>query len=73
MIKHFDEEKLMLDVDSNMFDSGNTRVRLNDIMTLAIALGYLYNGVEPDMIAADMERNMTINGFNFDTDWKYIR
>ena len=70
--KHFDEEKLMLDVDSNMFDSGNTRVRLNDIMTLAIALGYLYNGVEPDMIAADMERNMTINGFNFDTDWNDI-
>lgn len=70
--KHFDEEKLMLDVDSNMFDSGNTRVRLNDIMSLAIALGYLYNGVAPDMIAADMERNMTINGFNFDSDWSTI-
>lgn len=67
--KHLDEEKLMLDVDSHI---SSRRVRLNDLMVLMIALGYLYNGIEQDVVTTDMERNMTINGFNFDTDWTDI-
>ena len=71
--KHIDEEKLLVSVDSNMFGNNKSgKVKLNDLLTLGIALGYLYNGVEPDLIATDMEKNMTINGFNFDTDWNDI-
>lgn len=68
--KHRDEEALMLDVDQELVSSG--RARLNDILTFAIALNYLYQGVEPDNIASDMEKNMYINGFNFDNDWNDI-
>jgi len=68
--KHRDEELLMLDVDTELVSSG--RVRLNDLLTFAIALNYLYQGVEPDNVASDMEKNMYINGFNFDTDWTDI-
>ena len=68
--KYKDEENLYIDIDSNIVSSG--RVRLNDILTFAIALNYLYQGVEPDNIASDMEKNMYVNGFNFDTDWNDI-
>ena len=67
--KHYDEEMLMLNVDNII---SQNKVKLNDLLSLAIALSYVYNGVEPDMIASDMERNMTINGFNFDSDWTTI-
>lgn len=68
--KHRDEELLMLDVSKDLVSSG--RVRLNDLLTFALALNYMYQGVEPDNIASDMEKNMYINGFNFDTDWTDI-
>lgn len=68
--KHKDEEDLYLDIDPEVVSSG--RVRLNDILSFAIALNYLYQGVEPDVIATDMEKNMYINGFNFDNDWTDI-
>ena len=68
--KHRDEEELMLNVDKELVSTG--RARLNDLLTFAIALNYLYQGVEPDNIASDMEKNMYINGFNFDTDWNDI-
>lgn len=68
--KHRDEEALILDVDKELVSSG--RARLNDMLTFAIALNYLYQGVEPDNIASDMEKNMYINGFNFDNDWNDI-
>ena len=64
--KHIDEELLELEVNPKL---SSNKVRLNDLLAFATALNYLYNGVEPDMIASDMEKNMTINGFNFDTDW----
>lgn len=67
--KHIDEELLKLRVNKKL---ANNPVRLNDLMTFSIALNYLYNGVAPDNIASDMERNMTINGFDFDTDWTDI-
>lgn len=67
--KHIDEELLEVSVDPRL---SQNKVKLNDLFSFAIALGYLYNGIEPDMIASDMERNMTINGFNFDTDWNDI-
>ena len=35
-------------------------------------MNYLYQGVEPDNIASDMEKNMYINGFNFDNNWSEI-
>ena len=47
-------------------------VRLNDLLAMMIALGYLYNGVESDNIASDMEINMTINGFDFSQDWSIV-
>lgn len=68
--KYRDEEALILDVDQELVSSG--RARLNDMLTFAIALNYLYQGVEPDNIASDMEKNMYINGFNFDNDWNDI-
>lgn len=67
--KHMDEEGLYVEVDELI---APTKVRLNDLLTFAIALNYIYNGVEPDNIASDMEKNMYINGFNFDTDWNDI-
>lgn len=67
--KHKDEEDLYVKVDKLISDN---KVRLNDLLTFAIALNYIYNGVEPDNIASDMEKNMYINGFNFDTDWTDI-
>jgi hypothetical protein len=67
--KHMDEEDLMVEVDSEISDD---KVRLNDLLTFAIALNFIYNGTEPDNIASDMEKNMYINGFNFDTDWSTI-
>lgn len=67
--KHIDEELLMVEVDPLI---APTKVRLNDLLTFAIALNFIYNGVEPDNIASDMEKNMYINGFNFDTDWTDI-
>lgn len=67
--KHKDEEALMVEVDSSI---SQDKVRLNDLLTFAIALNFIYNGVEPDNIASDMEKNMYINGFNFDTDWNDI-
>lgn len=66
---HKDEEDLYVKVDKIISDN---KVRLNDLLTFAIALNYIYNGVEPDNIASDMEKNMYINGFNFDTDWTDI-
>lgn len=68
--KHRDEEKIYVDVDKEICSTG--RVRLNDLLTFAMALNYLYQGVEPDNIGSDMEKNMYINGFNFDTDWNDI-
>ena len=67
--KHLDEENLMVEVDSEISED---KVRLNDLLTFAIALNFIYNGTEPDNIASDMEKNMYINGFNFDTDWSTI-
>ena len=67
---HLDEDEVRIDIDSDVHSDG--RVRLNDILTFAIALNYMYQGVEPDNVASDMEKNMTINGFNFDTDWTDI-
>lgn len=67
--KHIDEELLMVEVDPMI---APTKVRLNDLLTFAIALNFIYNGIEPDNIASDMEKNMYINGFNFDTDWSDI-
>lgn len=67
--KHIDEELLMVDVDPLISPA---KVKLNDLLTFAIALNFIYNGVEPDNIASDMEKNMYINGFNFDTDWSDI-
>ena len=67
--KHKDEEDLMVEVDSEI---SQDKVRLNDLLTFAIALNFIYNGIEPDNIASDMEKNMYINGFNFDTDWNDI-
>lgn len=67
--KHIDEEKLMVEVDPLI---SPTKVKLNDLLTFAIALNFIYNGVEPDNIASDMEKNMYINGFNFDTGWSDI-
>lgn len=67
--KHLDEELLMVDVDPDISPS---KVKLNDLLTFAIALNFIYNGVEPDNIASDMEKNMYINGFNFDNDWTDI-
>ena len=65
--KHKDEEKLYVEVPRELCSAG--KVRLNDLLTFATALNYLYQGIEPDTIATDMENNMEINGFNFDTDW----
>lgn len=70
--KHFDEDKLMLDVDPNMCESGKTKVRLSDILILSIALGYLYNGVEPNIVTTDMDCNLEVNGFDFDSSWLEI-
>lgn len=67
--EHIDEELLQLDVDSRL---STNRVRLNDLLSFTTALNYLYNGVHPDIISSDMEKNMTINGFDFDTDWTAI-
>lgn len=67
--KHIDEELLTLKVNPKL---SSEPVKLNDLMTFVIALNYLYNGIEPDNIAGDMEKNMMINGFNFDTDWNSI-
>lgn len=67
--KHIDEEDLYVEVDPEL---SSAKVRLNDLLTFAIALNFIYNGVEPDNIASDMEKNMYINGFNFDTDWNDI-
>ncbi len=67
--KHKDEEALMVEVDSSI---SQDKVKLNDLLTFATALNFIYNGVEPDNIASDMEKNMYINGFNFDTDWNDI-
>lgn len=67
--KHRDEEDLYVEVDSAI---STNKVRLNDLLTFATALNYIYQGVEPDNIASDMEKNMYINGFNFDTDWNDI-
>lgn len=67
--KHMDEENLFIEVDPEISTS---KVKLNDLLTFAIALNFIYNGVEPDNIASDMEKNMYINGFNFDTDWNDI-
>lgn len=67
--KHRDEEDLYVEVDPEISPN---KVRLNDLLTFAIALNFIYNGVEPDNIASDMEKNMYINGFNFDTDWNDI-
>lgn len=61
---------LELDIDTSICPSG--RVKMTDLMTLMIALGYVYNGIEPDVIASDMEINMTINGFNFQSDWSQV-
>ena len=66
---HLDEEDVRIEIDPDVHSS---KVRLNDILTFAIALNYMYQGIEPDNIASDMEKNMTINGFNFDTDWTDI-
>lgn len=68
--KHKDEEELYIDISTEITESG--RVRLNDILTFATALNYMYQGIEPDIITSDMEKNMYINGFNFDTDWTDI-
>ena len=68
--KHKDEENLYIDIDSSIVSNG--RVRLNDILAFSTALNYLYQGIEPDVISTDMEKNMFINGFNFDTDWTDI-
>lgn len=67
--KFKDEELLMVPVDPEL---SSDKVRLNDLLTFAIALNFLYNGTEPDNIASDMEKNMYINGFNFETDWNDI-
>lgn len=60
---------LVVDVDPMI---SRNKVRLNDLMSLMIALGYVYTGVAPDVIARDMEINMTINGFDFSTDWSQV-
>lgn len=67
--KHFDEDNLKITVNPRI---SKNKVRLSDLFCLVIGLGYLFYDVEPDMIDSDMERNMTINGFNFDTDWSAI-
>lgn len=67
--KNIDEETLYLDVDSHMCESGKTRVKLSDLLLLSIALGYIYNGVEPDIVTTSYENNLFINGFNFDSGW----
>ena len=68
--KHKDEENIYIDISTDIVSSG--RVRLNDILTFTTALNYMYQGIEPDNVSSDMEKNMTINGFNFDTDWTDI-
>jgi hypothetical protein len=68
--KHKDEENIYIDINTSIVSTG--RVRLNDILTFATALNYMYQGIEPDTVSTDMEKNMTINGFNFDTDWTDI-
>ena len=65
-----EEDKMILHVDSHL--SSNGTVRLSDLLVFMIAMGYIYNGVQPDNVAADIEKNMFINGFNFDTDWTDI-
>lgn len=64
---------LMLDIDAKIFErDGEARVHISDLLTLATALSYLYNGVEPDVITNDRESNMYIHGFNFDSHWTEI-
>jgi len=43
-----------------------TPVPVGQVFAYMTALGYVYNGVEDDIIAADMEKNLYIHGFNFD-------
>ena len=68
--RHKDEEAIYIDIDEEVAPSG--RVRLNDILVFAMALNYLYQGIEPDNMTSDMENNMYINGFNFDNNWTDI-
>ena len=64
-----DEEGLMVEVDSEISEN---KVKLNDLLTFVTALNYMYQGIEPDNIASDFEKNMYINGFDFSNDWTDI-
>lgn len=67
--KHLDEENVKIQVDSKI---SKNKVKLADLICLAIALGYLYNGLEPNVLTTSMEENMIINGFDFDSSWTFI-
>lgn len=64
-----DEEGLMVEVDPEISGS---KVKLSDLLTFVTALNYMYQGVEPDNVASDFEKNMYINGFDFSNDWTSI-
>lgn len=43
-------------------------IDLGHLFCYILALGYIYNGIEDDIITNDMEKNMYIYGFNFEED-----
>ncbi len=45
-----------------------SNVELGHVFAYILALGYIYNGIEDDIITNDMEKNMYIYGFNFEQD-----
>ncbi|MGN1393030.1 MAG: hypothetical protein ACI4V7_03100 [Succinivibrionaceae bacterium] len=67
--KHYDEENLKLSVNSQISEN---KVKLSDLFCLIIALNYIYNDIEDDIVSSSMEANLTVNGFDFDNDWTAI-
>lgn len=67
--KHYDEENLKLTVNSQISEN---KVKLSDLFCLIIALNYIYNDIEDDIVSSSMEANLTVNGFDFDNDWTAI-
>lgn len=43
-------------------------IRIGDLFSYIIALGYVYNDKEDDITQLDLEKGMYLYGFNFDTD-----
>ena len=65
-------DKFFLELDGSIVEQANPiRSELSHVFILATSLQYLYNGIEPRFFK-DMESNLYINGFNFESDWTDI-